>query len=211
MESIRLLHSVAGIVVAVAGLLQIILPKRGARHRVVGQIYFWAWLLIVPTGAMLGSFLITLFGALGLYMAFTGYRIGVLRQATLAIFDKVVVVAGFICGLATLAWGVFLLANKVNFGIVGCFFGLIFSLATFQDIRLFFLGKGGGKMAGHKLHWIFLHYGRMYISYIAAMTAFTVIQEVFPWGLANWILPTVLGTALLVVSGRYFKKKFGVI
>ena len=210
MELIRIVHSTAGGVVAITGLLQILLPKGGLRHRILGQLYFWSWILIVPTGAMMGSFLIALFGALGLYMAFTGYRIGVRKKVQLAIFDKLVIVTGFLCGLATLGWGVALLVKKVDFGIVGCFFGVIFCLATLQDIRMFLLSKGGGRMAGHPMHWMFLHYGRMYISYIAAMTAFTVIQQVLPWDLANWILPTVLGTALLIFSGRFYRKKFGV-
>jgi hypothetical protein len=60
------------------------------------------------------------------------------------------------------------------------------------------------------MHWWFEHYGRMYISYIAAMTAFTVIQHLFPMEIMDWILPTFLGTALIIVTNRVNRKKMNI-
>ncbi len=209
MEIIRQLHIWSGALVAIAGLIQIILPKGGLRHRIIGQVYFWAWVIIVPTGAAMGSALIALFGALGLYMAYTGYRLGIRKSMQLAIFDKVFIVIGFGAGLSTLIWGISLLILGLGgaFGIIASFFGLLFAGAGFQDIRQFLLGKKVGRMSGHKMKWWFEHYGRMYISYIAAMTAFSAIQHVFPIEILNWILPTFIGTGLLILTNRYHRKK----
>ena len=211
MEFVRYAHIGAGMLVALTGILQILLPKGGIRHRIIGQIYFWAWVLIVPTGAMLGSALITLFGALGLYMAYTGYRLGMRKSMVLATFDKVFIVMGFVAGLCTLGWGIFILATGgCAFGIIGSFFGILFAGAGLRDIQQFLLGKKVGKLSGHKMNWWFEHYGRMYISYIAAMTAFTVIQQVFPIAILDWTLLTFFGTALLVVTNRVNRKKLNV-
>ncbi|MCC6725527.1 MAG: hypothetical protein IT258_13545, partial [Saprospiraceae bacterium] len=76
MEQIKLLHAIAGITVGLTGLTQILLKKGGKLHRILGLVYFWAWLVIIVTGAIIGSALITLFGILGFYMALTGYRFG---------------------------------------------------------------------------------------------------------------------------------------
>lgn len=212
MEIVRYIHVGAGALVAVSGLLQILLPKGGLRHRILGQVYFWSWVLVVSTGAWLGSLLIALFGALGLYMAYTGYRLGMRKSMQLAIWDRGVILLGFAAGLVTLGWGLLLLvAGKGGaFGIIACFFGLLFSAAGLRDTRQFILGKRVGKMSGHPLNWWFEHYGRMYISYIAAMTAFTAIQQVFPLEILDWILPTFIGTALLILTNRYNRKKMGV-
>lgn len=54
------------------------------------------------------------------------------------------------------------------------------------------------------------HYTRMYISYIAAITAFSAIQNIFGIALINWILPTVIGTLLIILTGRFYDKKKGI-
>ena len=56
--------------------------------------------------------------------------------------------------------------------------------------------------------WYFEHFGRMYISYIAAITAFSAIQNIFGIALVNWISPTVIGTALIVFTNQKYYQKF---
>ena len=60
------------------------------------------------------------------------------------------------------------------------------------------------------MQWYFEHFGRMYISYIAAMTAFAVIQNVFGVVLLDWMLPTVIGTGLIILSNRKYYKQFNI-
>lgn len=213
MEFIRYLHIISGIVIALSGLAQIILKKGGKLHRSLGVCYFAAWPIIVATGAVLGSLLITLFGVLGFYMALTGYRFGHLKSVNIGLFDKIIIYIGLLCGLSTLGLGLYYLigSNFENiFGYIGCFFGLIFSFSTFQDMRAFIWGQKTNSLHGHKLYWYFEHFTRMYISYIAAMTAFTVINAPFPIPILNWILPTIIGMGLIIVSTRYYKKRLKV-
>lgn len=205
MEAVKIIHAVAGSIVGITGLLQIVLKKGGSRHRIIGQAYFWAWLVVVMTGGMIGSALIALLGVLGFYMALTGFRFGHHKSMKIKILDKAIITAAMAVALGTLGWGAYLLMNGGNvFGWVALFFGIIFSLTVGQDFREFVLGKPIRKLSGHPTQWYFEHFGRMYISYIAAMTAFTVIQQLFKPDLLNWILPTIIGTILLIITNRKY-------
>ena len=209
MEYVKLLHILSGTVIAVTGLLQILLKKGGKLHRVIGQIYFWTWIVVVSTGATIGSILITFFGALGMYMAFTGYRFGVKKKVEATLIDKVIMVIALFIALGTLGWGITLLfGSNLTFGIIASVFGTIFLIAISMDVLDFVVGKKIRKLSGHKMQWFFEHYGRMFISYIAAMTAFSAIQGVFGVPLLNWLLPTVIGTAAIIFTGRHYRKKF---
>jgi hypothetical protein len=211
MEQIKLLHAVAGAIVGLTGLLQILLKKGGKIHRLIGTAYFWSWLFVVITGAMIGSALIALFGVLGFYMALTGYRFGHQRSINIGAFDKAIIGAGLAVAIGTFGWGLYLMLNGSHtFGMVTLFFGVIFCLTTWQDFREFVLGKPIRKLSGHKMQWYFEHFGRMYISYIAAMTAFAVIQNLFGVTLLNWTLPTLIGTGLIILSNRKYYKQFNI-
>lgn len=211
MENIKLLHAIAGAIVGLTGLAQIILKKGGKSHRIIGLTYFWSWLVIVVTGGIIGSALITLFGVLGFYMALTGYRFGHKRKLEIGAFDKAVIGIGLAVAVGTLGWGAYLVLKfGGGFGIVALFFGVIFCLAVGQDFREFVLGKPIRRLSGHKMQWYFEHFTRMYISYIAAMTAFAVIQNVFGITLLNWMLPTVIGTGLIILSNRKYYKQFNI-
>lgn len=208
---IRDIHAIAGAIVGISGLLQIILRKGGSLHRILGNIYFYSWFVIVGTGAVLGSLLITLFGVFGWYMAFTGYRFGRRKNSKSNSFDKIIIVAGMLFALSTLIWGAYILIlGNITFGIVSVFFGAIFSFLCYQDINEFILGKPIRRLSEHPLQWYFEHFGRMLISYIAAMTAFSVINKVFGVVLLDWILPTFIGTAIIIILNRRYTKKFNI-
>lgn len=211
MDQIKLLHAIAGTIVGLTGLAQIILKKGGKLHRIIGLSYFLAWVVIVVTGGIIGSPLITLFGVLGFYMALTGYRFGHKRSINISASDKAIIGVGLAVAIGTLGWGLYLILNSGNtFGIVAVFFGAIFCLTTWQDLREFVFGKHMRKLSGHKMQWYFEHFGRMYISYIAAITAFSVIQNVFGITLLNWILPTFIGTCLIILSNQKYYKQFSI-
>ncbi|MCC6724655.1 MAG: hypothetical protein IT258_09100, partial [Saprospiraceae bacterium] len=126
-------------------------------------------------------------------------------------FDKAVIYAGLVFSIGTLVWGIYLvLGGEPTFGAVAAFFGLIFLVTVRKDFQEFVQGKPVRKLSGHQMQWYFEHFGRMYISYIAAMTAFTVIQEVFPIAILNWILPTVVGTVLIAMSNRKYYQQFNI-
>jgi hypothetical protein len=210
-DALPKIHALSGFIILFAGLLQIVMKKSGKAHRFVGQIYTWAWFPLIATGAFIGSFVITFFGLLGFYMVFTGFRFARLKQAKLPLFDKVFVVLFALVGLTCLGFGVYILCfGNTTFGIITLFFGVIFTLTTTQDILEFMLGKKTRKTSGHRMQWYFEHYNRMYISFIAAVTAFSALQNLFGQPLLNWMLPTLIGTVLIAFTNRKYRRKHSI-
>lgn len=207
MELITSLHAVAGFVIALTGLAQIIFKKGGVYHAVIGFTYLSAWLIVVCTGGALGHPLITLFGVLGFYMAITGWRFANRRRSTPKTLEKIIYWIGLAAALYTLIWSILLVMNGSSFGWIALFFGTIFTLTTVMDVAEFIFKKKLRRNSGTRKQWYFEHLTRMYISYIAAMTAFAVINEVFFNQTVNWILPSVLGTILIIISRRVHAKK----
>lgn len=211
MEIVKYAHIISGIIIGVSGLLQIILKKGGRLHRLLGSIYTAVWIVVLLTGGVLGSLLITLFGVLGYYMALTGSRFGQRKNTELNRPDRVIIFAGVLCALLTLGWGIVLLIKgNTSFGIIAAFFGAIFTLSTVGDLREFIFNKQTKKLSGHKMQWFFEHFIRMYISYIAAMTAFTVIQNPLPHPMMNWVFPTFIGTSIIFITAQRYRRKLAI-
>jgi hypothetical protein len=190
-------HAICGILVAILGLLQIVLPKVGKRHRLLGRLYLIIWFFVVLTGGFLGSILITLFGVFGFYMALTGFRYAFISRTPDQYLDKAIAIVGVLAVLGILGFAVylFMLKNSV-FGTISVVFGLLFGNTAVKDLRKAFADGTDQTI------WLREHLTRMYISYIAAMTAFAVIQNVFNIALLNWLAPTVIGTALIAFERR---------
>jgi Ca2+/H+ antiporter len=122
-EIIKLIHAIAGVIIALAGFLQILLKKGGQLHRIIGLIYYYTWYAVIITGFMIGSLLITLIGILGWYMSFTGYRFGHRKNSKPGLIDKIVIVLGVAFALGTFGGGLYYLLQSQFFaGIIGVFF-----------------------------------------------------------------------------------------
>ena len=72
-------------------------------------------------------------------------------------------------------------------------------------------GKSIRLRSRHKMYWLFEHYGRMYISMIAAFSAFSAIQQPFSNQIVNWLWPTLAGTIILVILGKHYDKKYNIV
>lgn len=209
MQYISKIHAISGFIIFFAGLLQILLKKGGNIHRLIGLVYVIAWCLLLPTGAVLGSPIITMFGLLGFYSTITGYRFGHKKNIDISLFDKSIIYIGMACGIITFLFAVYLFVkSNFTFGFITLFFAFIFLQNTINDYKWFITKTKSFNISNAKMVWYFQHFNRMYASYIAAITAFTVIQNVFPLVWLNWTLPTVGGTLLLVLTNNFYKKKF---
>ena len=65
-------------------------------------------------------------------------------------------------------------------------FGILAVLFAIRDLRLLYNPQS------LKQKWLGLHIGNMMGGYIAAVTAFIVVNEIFP-GVYGWFLPGILG------------------
>lgn len=201
-------HTILGILIFVTGLLQIFMKKGGSTHRIIGNVYLYGWLLLLISGAYLGGLLITIIGIFGFYFALTGSRIGHLKNKPLQIFDKIIYSVGGLTAIAMLIYGAKLYLNgNTSWGTIFAVFGVIFALTTVQDIFKYILNKPLRKPGYGKLDWYFEHFTRMFVSFIAAVTAFTSIQNVFKDNTLNFLVPTFIGIIAINVVKRMYKKK----
>jgi hypothetical protein len=88
-------------------------------------------------------------------------------------------------------------------GIVGLVFGLIGLTFLVNDIKSYV------NPPTEKMHWWYTHISSMGGSYIAATTAFIVVNIQLPhyqWVL--WIIPSIIGGTLIGKTIRKYKKQF---
>jgi uncharacterized membrane protein YozB (DUF420 family) len=207
-EIILHIHSILGVVVFVTGFLQILLKKEGSRHRIIGQIYVSSWLLLLISGAFLTGLAITIVGVFGFYFALTGSRIGRLKNKEITWFEKSIFLAGGLSAIVLIYYSVSLyLKGQQSWPIILAVFGGLFLWATSGDIFKYILKKPFQKQKYGKSDWIFEHFTRMSISFIAAVTAFTSIQNVFQNNTLNFLLPTAVGIILIRLTTKSYTKK----
>lgn len=207
-EIILHIHTVLGVLVFITGLIQIILKKEGTRHKLIGQVYLFSWLFLLISGACLTGLIITIVGIFGFYFALTGARIGRLKNNPITWFEKTIFIIGGLAAIALLYYALVLyLKGQQSWPIILAVFGGIFLWTTAGDIFKYILKKPFKKQIYGKLDWIFEHFTRMSISFIAAVTAFTSIQNIFQNNTLNFLLPTVIGTILIRISTKTYKKK----
>lgn len=196
---IAVVHGISGFGVAFAGFLQILLPKEADLHRYVGRFYVGFWTVVAITSFFIGHVLILFIGLLGYYMALSGYRFAARKSMHFSWFDKMISLialggAGYVLG-----YGIYLLLNNnLTFGLIAVFFGIIFIYNLATDIKRYVINRDSAE----KGSWVTQHFTRMFISYIAAMTAFSAIQNITGITLLNWLLPTIIGSALIYFYRR---------
>lgn len=206
-ETIVLIHTVAGIMVFASGLMQILLKKGGNIHRNTGKVYLGTWIVVLISGAWLGSLLITILGVFGFYFGLTGGRLAALKQGSFSYADKGVVLSGLILSIIMLVYAVILFTQaNISFGIIFTVFGLLFLMTTIRDTRKYVLNTSPESRYG-KSDWFFEHFIRMYISFIAAITAFSSIQNLFGENTLNFLMPTVIGVILIRLTRKQYEKK----
>jgi uncharacterized membrane protein len=208
-----ILHVTGGVVSLITGLIAILTRKGSKPHRLAGKIYFWG-MTAVFIGALVLAILkennfLLMVGFFSYYMTVRGYRILSLKklgeQKPAALDWFITSVSGLFI-LALVAWGIYVLvAFGSGMGAVALAFGGIGAAFLRTDINNYVNGPK------QKMHWWFTHLGSMSGSYIAATTAFLVVNIQLPqynWTL--WLLPTVIGSILISRSVRKYKIQFGI-
>lgn len=206
------IHSACGIIIFILGILQAILPKRGLSHTLMGKLYVFFWFPLIITGGYLGSWIIFALGGLGLYSAVTGWRYAQSKKQLSLPLEKFIVLMGLVMVIALASGSIYLfIIQAFNFAIIMSVFSVIFGLFVQVDVREIIFGKSVRLRSTHKMYWLFEHYGRMYVSMIAAFSAFSAIQQPFPNQIVNWLWPTVVGTVALIILGRHYDRKYKVV
>lgn len=204
-------HIVGGTTSLVSGFVAMLTQKGGKTHRLAGKVYFGGM-----TGVFIGAvvvaiahqnYFLLMVGFFSYYMTVRGYRILSLKKLNAGqkaeILDWIITILSGVFILILLIWGVWALTNGVGMGAVALVFGSIGATFLVNDVRSFF------NPPKEKMHWWYTHIASMGGSYIAASTAFVVVNIQLPqyqWVL--WILPSIIGGILITKTIRKYKVQF---
>ena len=197
------IHASTGGIALAGGTIALLVKKGGSIHRKSGLVFFYTMLisaLLALIIALLPGHVSPFLFSIGLFSSYfilSGYSSLRFKKKNFSLrFDRILAIFLLITGSAMIIYA-FLLKSNLNivllvFGLSGIVFG-IRDISSFKDRKTL------------RKKWLRRHIGNMTGGYIAAFTAFLVVNEVLP-GLANWFLPTVLGS---VYIGYWIKKVRG--
>jgi uncharacterized membrane protein len=193
-------HIIAGSVGLLTGTLVMLLKKGDATHRRIGSIFYSAMTLNAIVSLILAqlhpnSFLFMV-GIFSLYLILSGNRILKLKQIDENnqpnSVDWSLTYGMLIAGIAFIGLGSYQLWNNNLFGIVYWVFGGIGLGLVRQDFRFF---KG---QIEDKKYWLKTHLTKMMGGNVAAFTAFLVVNNTILPSVMAWLLPTLIGTLLII-------------
>jgi hypothetical protein len=210
MKIILFLHAFSGGISLIAGLVAIFTKKGQKWHIKSGLVYYWGMMAVVATGVVLGLYRTNVFiltiAVFSFYMVFTGRRTLAFKKELKPVFiDWFFNILCFCIGLFMLYLAI---VNFIRIGFAGsvpmlAVFGFFLSWMCLEDLRLFI------KKKYQKGQWLLTHIGRMSGSYIATSTAFLVVNIHFEPQWIVWLIPTSVGTPLIIMATKKWKKKFG--
>lgn len=203
-------HIIGGAVGLLAGLLNVIGKKGDKKHRLIGRVFFYSMSIAGASSLVISvlnpNLFLFMIGVFTLYMVLTGYRYIYLKMLNKgqkpALDDWVITYAMLGTGIVMIGFGAFSLFGSNLFGLVYLtfgFFGLLFVRGDFINYR--------GNSEKRK-YWLLAHLQRMMGAYIAALTAFLVVNA--SWlpdqipGILYWLLPTMVFTPLIIIWSRKY-------
>lgn len=204
------LHITGGTSALITGLGAMLTQKGSRIHRSFGKVYFWSMTAVFVSAIVLAIghqktflFMVAFFSY---YFTVRGYRVlylkglGVNQKANWVDWLIGVVSGTFI--LLLFGWGLVSFLSGDSMGIVAMVFGTIGIATSIQDLRTF-------RGVPEKKHWWYGHIASMGGSYISATTAFVVVNISLPTaGWVLWVLPSVIGGALIGRTIRKYKLQF---
>jgi uncharacterized membrane protein len=218
------IHVTGGVTGLLTGILSLSAQKGGSVHTKSGVLFYFAMLTVAATsfvlatlhyaeGAGKSSFLFAV-GVFTGYMTLTGRRYLTQKQKGLVNqtdnFEKILAAIMFVFSLYFLYLGVVLLLKQAYFGLVFLFFAQTTLRMVWADYQVI-----SGKNTTPTL-WLRMHITRMTGAWIAAFTAFLVVNAdkltaVLGDGFAGrssiivWIAPAAVGTFFIIYWLRKMK------
>lgn len=188
-------HIAAGSVSLVSGLLAIIFRKGFSAHKMAGSIYFFAMIFVCLSAISISlakqqSFLLHI-GIFSGYLVYSGFQAVKNKSYKPHVLDWVLLAISLInAGFMILSMNIILLV----FGGLG----LILSMGDLRVFRMQII-----KREIPKSQWLVRHIGMMLGAYISTFTAFLVVNMTHvDYPVLIWLLPTMLGTPLIVFWTR---------
>lgn len=191
---IYFIHAPLGGIALLAGGISLIAKKGNNVHKKSGRVFFFSMLFSAISAFIISvlpnhesPFLFSI-GLFSIYFLISGLRSLKFKQKEFQLkTEKIIAYLITLTGIVMILYPV-LLFSKLNiiltvFGVVGIVFGLR-DLKLFKDIKRL------------KKNWLKLHLGKMTGGYIAAISAFFVVNQILP-GIWNWFVPGIIGSGYI--------------
>jgi len=188
------LHIVAGVAALLAMLGAIGSAKGGTWHRRFGKCYTWAMAVALALAVIVSVFTVNMFllliGLFSAYFVYTGWRLTQVRDGTRNALDRSSSLLMLITSSLMLLYGLYLFTSGESLGVALAVFGIFALLPAWQDYRLVQWPLGKDR--------IVLHLSRMGGASIATVTAAFVVNVKTNPAFIAWLLPTLIGTPVIV-------------
>jgi uncharacterized membrane protein len=205
------IHILAGTVALMVAPIALLTVKGGPTHRRWGKVYFWAMAVVAATALVVGFWrgllFLMLVAVFSFYASLSGYRVLYRKRPDLG--QRPAPLDWIAAGI-TLATSAALIV-----------LGLLQPTPTFQRLSTVavVLGFVGLAIAGadvwqflsppnDKRAWWYKHMANMMGSYIATVTAFSVVNFLFLPTTLRWLWPTVIGSPAIAIWITYYKRRF---
>ena len=208
-----ILHIIGGSVGLITGTINLVQRKGDKKHKLVGKIFASSMLIAGFSSLVLSimhpNYFLFMIGVFTLYLVGTGYRyvyvrmLGGSRQPSMLDWASTIVM--LLAGVLFIGLGVRDTLAQNTFGIVFIVFGALGLRFVQTDFKNY---KG---LSRESNYWLLAHLQRMTGGYIAAVTAFLVVNAKYsPVALPSfvyWLLPTIMLTPLIIKWSRNNKAK----
>jgi uncharacterized membrane protein len=211
-QTVRWTHILSGFVAFFIAPIPLLTAKGGKTHRRWGKIYFWAMAVVAVSAMILALWRPILFLAFiavfSFYVAFRGYR-ALFRKNPLQgqgprAIDWMAAAMAFLGGAALIVLGIVRPSPVwTQLSVVPIVFGILAVVLSAFDIWKFVHPPEDRKF------WWYAHMGGMIGSYIAAVSAFSVVNFHFLPTVARWLWPSAVGVPGVFIWTGYYRRKFG--
>lgn len=203
------IHIVAGMLALVSAPIAIILRNKTPRHRIAGRVYFYSMLAVTATALVIAVyknipflFLVGIFSFYAIWDARRSLALKFLHEGQKAKwYDWVVGLITLLFDTLLVIYGIYVLTTGNSMGWVALVFGGIGLFSVSKSLIRF------TKRPTDPKHWLYRHLQGMLAGYIATVTAFMAVNITFLPPLVVWLLPTVVGSA--VITYLMFRIKGG--
>ncbi len=208
---VRALHILAGTIALFVAPIPMLTAKGCRTHRRWGKVYFWAMAAVALTALVLAVWRPVVFLALlalfSFYGAFRGYRVLSRKRPEqgerATALDWSAAAATFAASAALAVLGILRPGPAwERVGVVPVVFGLVGMALSGIDFVKFV------RPPADRNAWWFTHMSGMLASYLATVSAFSVVNFTFLPTTVRWLWPTVIGTPLIVAWVTYYKVRF---
>jgi len=212
-------HVSAGFTALLVGLIPMFLQKGTKLHKRAGLVFVYCMVVVTATALLLCvlqpfrmmRLFLTGIAVFSFYLTMTGWRATKQKTTGPTAADKTLTFLTLIVSLAMIVFGIYLLVlnGPLFLPIVFTFFGLLTLSFAARDVQFM-------RQSTQKMHWFFQHFTRMGGAYIATFTAALVtnIGRVMPanapeWSMTlSWILPAMIGGAIIGRTVKHYRAKF---